>query len=84
DGGAFNNTGTVIGERGITLELRDGLTVGGTGQLLTNGALQAQADTVTNDGFWQGNTLTLTADDVGNAGQLLGLSALTLTAKNTL
>ncbi|WP_326489425.1 hemagglutinin repeat-containing protein, partial [Pectobacterium versatile] len=84
NGGAFNNTGTVIGERGITLELRDGLTVGGTGQLLTNGALQAQAGTVTNDGFWQGNTLALTADDVGNAGRLLGLSALTLTAKNTL
>ncbi|WP_426596419.1 hemagglutinin repeat-containing protein [Pectobacterium brasiliense] len=84
NGSSFNNTGTVIGERGITLELRDGLTVGSTGQLLTNGALQAQAGTVMNDGFWQGNTLTLTADDVGNAGQLLGLSALSLTAKNRL
>ncbi|MEQ9843263.1 hemagglutinin repeat-containing protein [Pectobacterium brasiliense] len=84
NGGSFNNAGTVIGERGITLELRDGLTVGGAGQLLTNGALQAQAGTVISDGFWQGNTLTLTADDIGNAGQLLGLSALTLTAKNTL
>ncbi|GKW01858.1 hypothetical protein PEC301877_06730 [Pectobacterium carotovorum subsp. carotovorum] len=84
NGGAFDNTGTVIGERGITLELRDGLTVGGTGQLLTNGELSARAGAVTNDGFWQGNTLALTADDVGNAGRLLGLSALTLTAKNTL
>ncbi|WP_275669478.1 hemagglutinin repeat-containing protein [Pectobacterium versatile] len=84
DGGAFDNTGTVIGERGITLELRDGLTVGSTGQLLTNGELSARAGAVTNDGFWQGNTLALTADDVGNAGRLLGLSALTLTAKNTL
>ncbi|MBN3207040.1 hemagglutinin repeat-containing protein [Pectobacterium brasiliense] len=84
NGGAFNNAGTVIGERGITLELRDGLTVGDTGQLLTNGVLQAQAGTVINDGRWQGNTLTLTADDVGNAGQLLGLSALSLTAKNRL
>ncbi|RJL50290.1 hemagglutinin repeat-containing protein, partial [Pectobacterium carotovorum] len=84
NGGAFSNTGTVIGERGITLALRDGLTVGSTGQLLTNGALQAQAGTVMNDGRWQGNTLTLTADDVGNAGQLLGLSALSLTAKNRL
>ncbi|MDX6915006.1 hemagglutinin repeat-containing protein [Pectobacterium carotovorum] len=84
NGGAFDSTGTVIGERGITLELRDGLTVGNTGQLLTNGALQAQAATVMNDGFWQGNTLVLTADEVGNAGQLLGLSALTLTAKNKL
>ncbi|WP_289781086.1 hemagglutinin repeat-containing protein [Pectobacterium versatile] len=84
DGGAFDNTGTVIGERGITLALRDGLTVGSTGQLLTNGELSAWAGAVTNDGFWQGNTLALTADDVGNAGRLLGLSALTLTAKNTL
>ncbi|MFP9440031.1 hemagglutinin repeat-containing protein [Pectobacterium brasiliense] len=84
NGGSFSNTGTVIGERGITLELRDGLTVGSTGQLLTNGTLLAQAGTVSNDGRWQGNTLTLTADDVGNAGQLLGLSALSLTAKNRL
>ncbi|WP_233958926.1 hemagglutinin repeat-containing protein [Pectobacterium versatile] len=84
NGGAFDNTGTVIGERGITLELRDGLTVGSTGQLLTNGTLQAQAGTVINDGLWQGNALVLTADEVENAGRLLGLSALTLTAKNTL
>ncbi|WP_275899954.1 hemagglutinin repeat-containing protein [Pectobacterium brasiliense] len=84
NGSSFSNTGTVIGERGITLELRDGLTVGDTGLLLTNGALQVQAGTVMNDGRWQGNTLTLTADDVGNAGQLLGLSALSLTAKNRL
>ncbi|MEI7370032.1 hemolysin BL-binding protein, partial [Pectobacterium sp. 1950-15] len=84
NGGSFSNAGTVIGERGITLELRDGLTVGGTGQLLTNGTLQAQAGRVSNDGLWQGNTLALTADDIGNAGQLLGLSALSLTAKNRL
>ncbi|WP_276203382.1 hemagglutinin repeat-containing protein [Pectobacterium brasiliense] len=84
NGGSFSNTGTVIGERGITLALRDGLTVGDTGQLLTNGVLQAQAGTVMNDGRWQGNTLTLTVDEVGNAGQLLGLSALSLTAKNRL
>ncbi|WP_165572479.1 hemagglutinin repeat-containing protein [Pectobacterium brasiliense] len=84
NGGSFSNTGTVIGERGITLALRDGLTVGSTGQLLTNGALQAQAGAVVNDGRWQGNTLTLTVDEVGNAGQLLGLSALSLTAKNRL
>ncbi|WP_273543753.1 hemagglutinin repeat-containing protein [Pectobacterium carotovorum] len=84
NGGAFDNTGTVIGERGITLELRDGLTVGSTGQFLTNGELSARSGAVTNDGFWQGNTLALTADEIGNAGRLLGLSALTLTAKNTL
>ncbi|MCL6336626.1 hemolysin BL-binding protein, partial [Pectobacterium carotovorum subsp. carotovorum] len=83
NGGAFDNTGTVIGERGITLELRDGLTVGGTGQLLTNGALQAQAETVTNDGFWQGNTLALTANNLTNGGSLLGQDGLRLDLLNT-
>ncbi|WP_228287711.1 hemagglutinin repeat-containing protein, partial [Pectobacterium carotovorum] len=68
----------VIGERGITLELRDGLTVGGTGQLLTNGALQAQAGDVINDGFWQGNTLALTANNLTNGGSLLGQDGLRL------
>ncbi|WP_254592960.1 hemagglutinin repeat-containing protein [Pectobacterium polaris] len=83
NGGAFNNTGTVIGERGITLELRDGLAVGGTGQLLTNGALQAQAGTVANDGLWQGNTLALTAGDLTNGGTLLGQDGLRLDLRGT-
>ncbi|WP_248700007.1 hemagglutinin repeat-containing protein [Pectobacterium carotovorum] len=83
NGGAFDNTGTVIGERGITLELRDGLTVGGTGQLLTNGALQAQAGDVTNYGFWQGNMLELSANDLTNGGTLLGQDGLRLDLLNT-
>ncbi|GKW20524.1 hypothetical protein PEC302107_22530 [Pectobacterium araliae] len=83
NGGAFDNTGTVIGERSITLELRDGLTVGGTGQLLTNGALQAQAGDVINDGFWQGNTLTLAANTLTNGGSLLGQDGMRLDLLNT-
>ncbi|MBA0186400.1 hemolysin BL-binding protein, partial [Pectobacterium versatile] len=63
--------------------LRDGLTVGSTGQLLTNGALQAQTDTVTNDGFWQGNTLALTANNLTNGGSLLGQDGLRLDLLNT-
>ncbi|MEI7182299.1 hemagglutinin repeat-containing protein [Pectobacterium carotovorum] len=78
DGGSFDNTGTVIGERGITLALRDGLTVGSTGQLLTNGELSARAGAVTNDGFWQGNTLALTANNLTNGGSLLGQDGLRL------
>ncbi|WP_350316719.1 hemagglutinin repeat-containing protein [Pectobacterium aroidearum] len=78
NGGTFSNTGTVIGERGITLELRDGLTVGSTGQILTNGALLAQAGNVSNDGFWQGNTLALSANDLTNGGALLGQDGLRL------
>ncbi|MEI7369014.1 hemagglutinin repeat-containing protein [Pectobacterium sp. 1950-15] len=78
NGGTFSNGGTVIGERGITLELRDGLTVGSTGQILTNGALQTQAGTVVNDGFWQGKTLELSANDLTNGGTLLGQDALRL------
>ncbi|MFP9500939.1 beta strand repeat-containing protein, partial [Pectobacterium brasiliense] len=83
NGGSFSNTGTVIGERGITLELRDGLTVGSTGQLLTNGALQAQAGTVMNDGFWQGKTLELSANDLTNGGTLLGQDGLHLDLPGT-
>ncbi|WP_230458215.1 hemagglutinin repeat-containing protein [Pectobacterium carotovorum] len=78
NGGTFSNTGTVIGERGITLELRDGLTVGSAGQLLTNGALQVQAGSVMNDGLWQGNTLELSANGLTNGGALLGQDGLRL------
>ncbi|UYA60266.1 Putative large exoprotein involved in heme utilization or adhesion of ShlA/HecA/FhaA family [Pectobacterium sp. F1-1] len=83
NGGSFDNTGTVIGERGITLALRDGLTVGATGQLLTNGVLSAQAGTVTNDGVWQGNTLALTANALTNGGVLLGQDGLRLDLPGT-
>ncbi|MEQ9943515.1 hemagglutinin repeat-containing protein [Pectobacterium aroidearum] len=83
NGGSFSNTGTVIGERGITLELRDGLTVSSTGQLLTNGALQVQAGTVMNDGFWQGKTLELSANDLTNGGTLLGQDGLRLDLPGT-
>ncbi|MEH0876059.1 hemagglutinin repeat-containing protein [Pectobacterium cacticida] len=83
NGSAFSNTGTVIGERGLTLELRDGLTVGSAGQLLTNGALQAQAGTVINDGFWQGKTLELLANDLTNGGTLLGQDGLRLDLPGT-
>ncbi|MBN3113159.1 hypothetical protein, partial [Pectobacterium brasiliense] len=83
NGDAFNNGGTVIGEHGITLELRDGLTVGSAGQLLTNGALQVLAGTVMNDGFWQGKTLELSASDLTNGGTLLGQDGLRLDLPGT-
>ncbi|WP_326489999.1 hemagglutinin repeat-containing protein, partial [Pectobacterium versatile] len=83
NGDVFDNTGTVIGERGITLELRDGLTVASTGQLLTNGELSARAGAVTNDGFWQGNTLALTANNLTNGGSLLGQDGLRLDLLDT-
>ncbi|MEQ9866556.1 beta strand repeat-containing protein, partial [Pectobacterium aroidearum] len=83
NGGTFSNTGTVIGERGITLELRDGLTVGSAGQLLTNGTLQVQAGNVSNDGLWQGNTLELSANGLTNGGSLLGQDGLRLDLLDT-
>ncbi|WP_317615886.1 hemagglutinin repeat-containing protein [Pectobacterium peruviense] len=78
NGGALNNQGTLVGERGITLELREGLTVGRDGQLLTSGALLAKAGEVINDGFWQGKTLELSANDLINGGSLLGQDGLRL------
>ncbi|WP_072034242.1 hemagglutinin repeat-containing protein [Pectobacterium fontis] len=83
NGDAFTNAGTIIGERGITLMLDEGLTVGSTGQVLTNGVLSAQAGTVTNDGFWQGNRLALTANDLINGGTLLGQDGLRLGVLDT-
>ncbi|WP_422879954.1 hemagglutinin repeat-containing protein [Pectobacterium zantedeschiae] len=83
NGGSLNNQGTLVGERGITLELRDGLTVGRDGQLLTNSALLVQANEVINDGFWQGKTLELSANDLINGGSLLGQDDLRLDLQRT-
>ncbi|WP_409308717.1 hemagglutinin repeat-containing protein [Pectobacterium sp. B1J-3] len=83
NGGTLNNQGTIIGEHGITLELRDGLTVGNSGQLLTNGTLLAQAGQINNEGFWQGKALELTANEVINGGSLFGQQRLRLDAGQT-
>ncbi|MFP9523706.1 two-partner secretion domain-containing protein, partial [Pectobacterium brasiliense] len=79
---ALDNQGTMLGVDALTLAINT--TARNSGKWLSQGDSTLTANRLENRGQWQAKTLTLTADDVGNAGQLLGLSALTLTAKNTL
>ncbi|PWC16292.1 hemagglutinin repeat-containing protein, partial [Brenneria corticis] len=75
---SLDNQGTIIGEQGLELDLSGDLTVGADGQLLTNGELLAQAASVSNQGFWQGKLLALTADALLNHGTLVGQNMLRL------
>ncbi|WP_379058804.1 hypothetical protein V6M93_21605 [Pectobacterium brasiliense] len=79
---ALDNQGTMLGVDALTLAINT--TARNSGKWLSQGDSTLTASRLENRGQWQAKTLTLTADDVRNAGQLLGLSALTLTAKNTL
>ncbi|PWC18732.1 hemolysin BL-binding protein, partial [Brenneria nigrifluens DSM 30175 = ATCC 13028] len=76
--GSLDNQGTIIGEQSLELDLSGDLTVGADGQLLTNGELLAQAASVSNQGFWQGKLLALTADALLNHGTLVGQNMLRL------
>ncbi|MCL2896794.1 hemagglutinin repeat-containing protein [Brenneria tiliae] len=82
--GSLDNQGTIIGEQSLELDLSGDLTVGADGQLLTNGELLAQAANVSNQGFWQGKLLALTADALLNHGTLVGLNHLQITSRETL
>ncbi|UPY93329.1 filamentous hemagglutinin N-terminal domain-containing protein [Pectobacterium sp. 21LCBS03] len=79
---ALDNQGTMLGVDALTLAINT--TARNSGKWLSQGDSTLTASRLENRGQWQAKTLTLTADEVGNAGQLLGLSALTLTAKNRL
>ncbi|MBW5890783.1 filamentous hemagglutinin N-terminal domain-containing protein, partial [Pectobacterium polaris] len=78
----LDNQGTMLGVDALTLAINT--TARNSGKWLSQGDSTLTARRLDNRGQWQAKTLTLTADEVENAGQLLGLSALTLTAKNTL
>lgn len=82
-GQSFDNQGTIVGERGLELDLTDELTVGAAGQLLTGGELLANVGNVSNQGFWQGNLLSLTADALRNDGTLVGQNRLQLALQDS-
>ncbi|ACT13216.1 filamentous hemagglutinin N-terminal domain-containing protein [Pectobacterium carotovorum] len=79
---ALDNQGTMLGMDALTLAINT--TARNSGKWLSQGDSTLTASRLENRGQWQAKTLTLTADDVENAGQLLGLSSLSLTAKNKL
>ncbi|MFE8049743.1 hemagglutinin repeat-containing protein [Brenneria goodwinii] len=82
-GQSFDNQGTIVGERGLELDLTDELTVGAAGQLLTGGELLANVGSVSNQGFWQGKRLSLTADALRNDGTLVGQNRLQLALQDS-
>ncbi|MCI4257363.1 hemolysin BL-binding protein, partial [Dickeya dianthicola] len=81
---SLDNGGTLLGLDALTLAIAGTARNQATGQWLSNGESRLTATALDNQGQWQGARLTATADTVRNAGQLLGLSALTLTVNDAL
>ncbi|WP_263062899.1 hemagglutinin repeat-containing protein [Dickeya dadantii] len=81
---SLDNGGTLLGMDALTLAIAGTARNQASGQWLSQGESRLTAGTLDNQGQWQGDSLTATADRIRNAGQLLGLSALTLTADGTL
>ncbi|WP_038917310.1 hypothetical protein, partial [Dickeya sp. MK7] len=80
----LDNSGTLLGVDALTLAITGTARNRADGQWLSNGAGRLTAGVLDNQGRWQSGAIDATADTVRNAGQLLGLSALTLTARDTL
>ncbi|WP_107759505.1 hemagglutinin repeat-containing protein [Dickeya sp. Secpp 1600] len=80
----LDNSGTLLGVDALTLAITGTARNRADGQWLSNGAGRLTAGALDNQGRWQSGAIDATADTVRNAGQLLGLSALTLTARDTL
>ena len=71
---AVNNSGSLLTQGSATL---DAATFENSGQLLSGKDATIAVSHLTNQGQIQGDTLTLTADDADNSGNLIGLKALT-------
>ncbi|NPE53611.1 hemolysin BL lytic protein L2, partial [Dickeya dadantii] len=80
----LDNGGTLLGMEALTLAIAGTARNLASGQWLSNGESRLTATALDNQGQWQSARLEATAGTVRNAGQLLGLSALTLTADGTL
>ncbi|WP_033570956.1 two-partner secretion domain-containing protein, partial [Dickeya undicola] len=80
----LDNSGTLLGVDALTLAITGTARNQADGQWLSNGAGRLTAGALDNQGRWQSDAIAATADTVRNAGQLLGLSALTLTARGAL
>ncbi|WP_422699791.1 beta strand repeat-containing protein, partial [Dickeya fangzhongdai] len=80
----LDNSGTLLGVDALTLAITGTARNRADGQWLSNGAGRLTAGALDNQGQWQSGAIDATADTVRNAGQLLGLSALTLTTTGAL
>ncbi|WP_192456871.1 hemagglutinin repeat-containing protein [Musicola keenii] len=74
----LDNRGKVLGVDALTLAVAG--RARNQGQWLSKGETRLTAGTLENTGTWQGDRVTGEAQAIDNAGQVLGLSALTLTS----
>ncbi|XBW24270.1 filamentous hemagglutinin N-terminal domain-containing protein [Pectobacterium colocasium] len=76
------NQGNILGVDALTLSIAGNIT--NRGNLLTQGNATVTAQSTDNSGLMQAASLLLDADEVTNAGQLLGIQALSVTAQHGL
>ncbi|WP_050569448.1 filamentous hemagglutinin N-terminal domain-containing protein [Dickeya poaceiphila] len=81
---ALDNGGTLLGVDALTLAITGTARNQASGRWLSQGAGRLTAHTLDNQGNWQSDRIDVMAQAIRNAGQLLGLSALTLTAEDAL
>ncbi|GAB7203175.1 hypothetical protein OS12_46230 [Dickeya oryzae] len=80
----LDNSGTLLGVDALTLAITGTARNQAGGRWLSQGDGRLTAAMLDNQGDWQSGRIAVTAGSVRNAGQLLGITALTLTADNAL
>jgi filamentous hemagglutinin len=83
-GGSFSNSGATSGVSGLTANLSGAFNQQPNATLLTGGALNLAASSVTNAGKIQGRTLGVTTGALANSGRLQGDTGTTLITSATL
>ncbi|MHA2900583.1 hemagglutinin repeat-containing protein [Enterobacter sp. H2G27] len=83
-GGTLSNSGAISGVNGLTLSQTGAVSQQSTGTLLSGGALNVTAASVTSDGKMQGGTLGITTGALTNGGRLQGDNGATLALSGTL
>ncbi|MGI8488887.1 hemagglutinin repeat-containing protein [Pectobacterium sp. S5] len=82
-GKALENSGTLTGVGGFTLQLTDRVDNLTTGRLLSGGTGELTTGVLNNQGLWQSDALRLTARDLEQQGNLLGVQRGTLQLSGT-
>ena len=82
--GTLSNSGAISGVNGLTLSQTGAVSQQSSGTLLSGGALNVTAASVTSDGKMQGGTLGITTGALTNNGRLQGDNGATLALSGTL
>ncbi|WP_167519927.1 hemagglutinin repeat-containing protein [Serratia proteamaculans] len=81
---SLNNSGNLIGIQKLVLQLEKDLINATGGKLLSDGELTASAATVNNSGLWQGDLITLTAQQLDHKGTLQAGKGISLDLSGSL